>query len=106
MRGSVPKVEWSGRVVRFIRLFWLPKQPVPPKGTRQRAEYDALQIAAFGWPENRPMVRFVFRSQMCVLWVLIVISSYASPHPQGLLMWLVRLGATAVFFGMVWRWLR
>jgi hypothetical protein len=49
MMDTVPSPGGDPRpslVVRFIRLFWLSKQPIPPEGTPERAAYDALQESA------------------------------------------------------------
>jgi hypothetical protein len=91
--------------MRLIRLFWLPKQPVPPAGTPERAQHEALQIAVFGWPENRSLVTWGVRFAIFALWIEIIVGSYFSPNPDGLEMWLVRLGTTAVFIALAWRWL-
>jgi hypothetical protein len=106
-RGSVPiVVRRPSRLVRFVRLFWLPTQSVPPEGTRERVEYDALQRSVLGWwyddwVGSRRVSLFLF----FLVWIVIVLSSYLSLDPYGTKMWFVRLGATAAFVGIAWRWL-
>jgi hypothetical protein len=89
--------------MRLIRLFWLPERPVPPEGTPERAEYEALQNAAFGVPENRWIGRWCTRILIFFLCAGIVIDFDHFLDPPGLE---YRLGAAAIFIAIAWRWLR
>jgi hypothetical protein len=85
--------------MRIVRVFWLPKRPVPPEGTPERVEYDAMQGATRWYPDSELWgVPFIL-----LLWFLIVIASYLSSDPHSWGMLLLRVGATVILVGIAWR---
>jgi hypothetical protein len=86
--------------MRVVRLFWLPRRPVPPEGTPERTEYDALQRGV-RW-DLGDGIRWNLLVSLVALF-FIVVGSYVSEDPHSWGMLLLRVGAIVIIVGIVWR---